>query len=177
MVELFCNMLLHENKLYTKMELCNALLKTCVESAEVIVNYLGIIGVNQYKELSDKKFNKKSYPLPRDIIARTLAHMDGDVLPELIKILKTHNILAIREAIDAIGFKRFYNSNVYSKNILGDLISCFNEYAEDDIIRWKIVRAFESFNSGVVIEMLTNIKENDEKEIIRNEAKKVFGYY
>ena len=91
MINLFCNMLLHENKLYTKIELCNALSKASVESAKIMVNYLGIIGENQYKELPDKKFNKKSYPLPRDIVARTLAHMGVDVLPELIKTLKTHN--------------------------------------------------------------------------------------
>ena len=172
MINLFCNMLLHENKLYTKMELCNALSKASVKSAKIMVNYLGVIGGNQYKELPDKEFNKKSYPLPRDIIARTLAHMGVDVLPELIKTLKTRNIIAIREAIDSIGFICFYNSNAYSKNILDGLRSCFNEYIEDDIIRWKVVRAFESFNSRISIEMLNHIKENDEKEIIRIEAKR-----
>ena len=30
MVELFCNMILHENKLYIKIELCNALSKASV---------------------------------------------------------------------------------------------------------------------------------------------------
>jgi len=172
MINLFCNMLLHENKLYTKMELCNALSKASVKSAKIMVNYLGVIGRNQYKELPDKEFNKKNYPLPRDIIARTLAHMGVDVLLELIKTLKTRNIIAIRDAIDSIGFICFYNPNAYSKNVLDDLRSCFNEYIEDDIIRWKVVRAFESFNSRISIEMLNHIKENDEKEIIRIEAKR-----
>ncbi len=58
-INLFCNMLLHENKLYTKIELCNALSKASVESAKIMVNYLGIIGKNQYKELPEKRFNKK----------------------------------------------------------------------------------------------------------------------
>lgn len=103
MINLFCSMLLQEKKLYTKIELCNALLKASVDSAKTMVNYWGFIGNNQYKELPDKEFNKKSYPLPRDIIARTLAHMGVDVLPELTKILKTDNINAIREVIDSIG--------------------------------------------------------------------------
>lgn len=171
-INLFCNMLLYENKLYTKIELCNALSKASIESAKIMVNYLGAIGKNQYKELPDKKFNKKSYPLPRDIVARTLAHMGIEVLSELLKILKLNNIVAIREAIDAIGFICFYNSNVHDKEIINDLISCFNTYIEDDIIRWKMVRAFESFNTKLIIDMLTNIEQNDEKEIIRIEAKR-----
>ena len=36
----------------------------------------------------------------------------------------------------------------------------------------RSVRAFESFNSRISIEMLNHIKENDEKEIIRIEAKR-----
>jgi len=171
-MNLFCNMLLHENKLYTKIELCNGLSKASIESAKIMVDYLGVIGKNQYKELPDKKFNKKSYPLPRDIIARTLTHMGVEVLPELIKILKSNNVVAIREAIDAIGCICFYNSKAYNEEVLNDLISCFNEYIEDDIIRWKIVRAFESFNTEFIIDMLINIKENDKKEIIRIEAKR-----
>lgn len=139
-----------------------------------MVDYLGVIGDNQYKELPDKEFNKKSYPLPRDIIARTLAHMSVDVLPELIRILKTNNIIAIREAIDSIGFICFYNKS-YSENILNDLMTCFNEYIKDDIIRWKIVRAFESFHTKTVMDILINTMENDSKEIIRNEAKRSLG--
>ncbi|SFC92262.1 hypothetical protein [Clostridium uliginosum] len=172
MINLFCTMLLYENKLYTKMELCNALSKASVKSAKIMINYLGLIGKNQYTELPSKEFNKKSYPLPRDIIARTLAHMSVDVLPELIKTLKTNNIITIREAIDSIGFICFYNYNSYSENILDDLISCFNEHITDDIVRWKIVRAFESFNSKTVMYILINIKENDSNSIIRNEAKR-----
>ncbi len=98
--------------------------------------------------------------------------MDVEVLPELLKILKLNNIVAIREVIDAIGFICFYNSKVYDKEIINDLISCLNEYIEDDIIRWKIVRALESFNTELIIDMLTNIEQNDEKEIIRIEAKR-----
>lgn len=169
-INLFCNMLLHENKLYTKIELCNALSKASIKSSKIMVDYLGIIGKNQYKELPDKKFNKKSYPLPRDIVARTLAHMGVEVLPELIKVLKSNNVVAIREALDAIGFICFYNSKVYHEEILNDLISCFNEYIEDDIIRWKLVRAFESFNNKLIVDLLSNTKENDDEDIIRIEA-------
>lgn len=169
-INLFCNMLLHENKLYTKIELCNALSKASVESAKIMVNYLGVIGKNQYKELPDKKFIKKNYPLPRDIVARTLAHMGVEVLPELINVLKSKNVVAIREVLDAIGFICFCNSKDYHEDIVNDLISCFNEYIEDDIIRWKSVRAFESFNDQIIVDLLTYIKENDDEKIVRREA-------
>jgi len=171
-IHLFCKMLLHEKKLYTKIELCNGLTKASVESVKTMVNYLGVIGKNQYKELPNKEFNKKSYPLPRDIIARTLAHMSVEVLPELIKILKTNNIIAIREVIDSIGFICRYNDNTYSESILNELITCFNEYTKDEVVRWKIVRAFESFNSQTIVDILINVKENDSQFVIRNEAKR-----
>lgn len=172
MIELFCSMLLHEKKLYTKIELCNALSKASVEAAKNLVNYLGVIGNNQYKKLPDKKFNKKSYPLPRDIIARTLAHMGIEILPELMKVLKTNNIMGIREAVDAIGFICFYNNNPDSENTLNTLIICLNEYYNDDVIRWKIVRALESFNSKTANDILNNIKDNDINIAIRDEAKR-----
>jgi hypothetical protein len=98
--------------------------------------------------------------------------MNVDVLPELIVILKTDNIIAIREAVDSIGFLCFYNRVSYSESILNDLILCFNRYINNDIIRWKIVRAFEIFNSTTVIDILTNIKEIDSKLVIKNEAKR-----
>ena len=56
-----------------------------------MVEYLGQIGNNQHTVLPTNGFNKKSYPLPRDIIARTLAHMKEDILPVLMDVLKTNN--------------------------------------------------------------------------------------
>lgn len=52
---------------------------------------------------------------------------------------------------------------------------CFDKYIEDDIVRWKIVRAFEGFNNKMVIDILNNIMESDSKEIIRKEAKRSLG--
>jgi len=172
MVNLFCTILSHEKKLYTKIELCKALSKTSVDSIGIMFSYLGIIGNNQYKDLPKRFFNKKSYPLPRDIIARTFAHMNIEVLPELVTVLKSNNINAIREIIDSIGFISFYNASSFSQEVLQDLILCFNKYIDDDIIRWKIIRAFESFNSRVIMDILTDAYENDPIEIIRYEAKR-----
>lgn len=84
LIHLFLHTLKQEKKLYTKIALCDALSKGDVQSAKIMVEYLGQLGNNQHTELPTNGFNKKSYPLPRDIIARTLAHMKEDVLPIIV---------------------------------------------------------------------------------------------
>lgn len=172
LIRLFLHALKQEKKLYTKIELCNALSKGGVQSAKIMVEYLGKIGNNQHTELPSKGFNKKSYPLPRDIIARTLARMEEEILPVLIGVLKTNNISAIREVIDAIGFLCFYNSIHTNTYIINELILCLRTNFEDNMIRWKLVRAFESFNDINIINILKDIEEKDIVLAIRNEAKR-----
>ncbi len=60
--------------------------------------------------------------------------MDIEALPKLLKILKLNYIVAIREVVFAIVFICFYNSNVYDKESINDLVSCFNTCIGDDII-------------------------------------------
>ena len=170
-IYLFCETLVYEKKLYTKLEICEELSKGSIEAAKVMVNYLGRISDNQYRELPTKKFNKKSYPLPRDIMARTLAHMGREILPELLNVLKCKDILRIREAIDAIGFICFYN-DVPENNTLEELIVVLEKYKDDEIIRWKVVRALESFKTEKTLKILKDIIENDNNEIIKNEAER-----
>lgn len=172
LIRLFLHTLKQEKKLYTKIELCDALSKGDVQSAKIMVEYLGQIGNNQHTVLPTNGFNKKSYPLPRDIIARTLAHMKEDILPVLIDVLKTNNIPAIREVIDIIGFICFYKKIHSNNQIINALILCLRNYYNDNIIRWKLVRAFESFNDINVIKTLMEIEQNDSQLVIRNEAKR-----
>ena len=135
-----------------------------------MVDYLGKIGTNQHNVLPTHGFHKNSYPLPRDIIARTLAHMDEEILPILIAVLKTDNLLAIREVIDAIGFICFYHKLHDDYPIIDALMLCLKDHGNDDITRWKLVRSFESFNSSNVINTLMRIEQHDKQPIIRNEA-------
>lgn len=173
LIRLFLHTLQQEKKLYTKIELCEALSKGGIQSAKIMVEYyLGQIGKNQHTVLPTNGFNKKSYPLPRDIIARTLAHMKDDILPVLLDVLKTNNIPAIREVIDSIGFICFYNTRHFYPQIIDELIRCLKENYNDDVTRWKLVRAFESFNDNKVIKILKDTEQNDSQSIIRNEAKR-----
>lgn len=168
-VALLSTKLSSENKLYTKIELCDALAKMGICAVKTMSEYLGRIGNNQYTKLPEEEFKKKSYPLPRDIISRTLAHMGKEVLPYLFEVLETGDNLAIREVIDAIGFICFYENVDYP---LGHLITCFNTNSYDKLIRWKLVRALGSFNNVVAIDLLTKIQDSDSEERIRKEAER-----
>lgn len=172
LINLFLHTLKQEKKLYTKIELCDALSKGDVQSAKIMVEYLGRIGNNQHTELPTNGFNKKSYPLPRDIIARTLAHMKESILPILKDVLKTNNVPAIREVIDSIGYICFYNKIHFNTQIIDALFLCLRNNYNDNIIRWKLVRAFESFNDINVIKILMEIEQNNSQLVIRNEAKR-----
>lgn len=166
---LLCTKLSKEDKLYTKIELCDALAKMGVCAAKTMCRYLGRIGNNQYTELPEVEFKKKSYPLPRDIISRTLAHMGKEVLPYLSGVLITEDNPAIREAIDAVGFICFYEKIDYP---LKDLIACFNINSDDKIIRWKAARALGSFSDSAAVDLLLSVKNCDNEERIRKEAER-----
>ena len=172
----FCEMLKKEKKLYTKLEISSVLQYSCEDNIEILTDYLGVIGTNQYKEVPDKKFMKKSYPLPRDIMARIIAHMNIKVLPSLIKVLQCNDETKISEAIDAIGFLCFYNKEKFNEEETADIIfSCYKKFKDNDLIRWKLVRCFESFVSTNIITELQKIKSNDKCSIIRFEAERSLG--
>ncbi|MDD7793569.1 HEAT repeat domain-containing protein [Clostridium sp. 'White wine YQ'] len=46
------------------------------------------------------------------------------------------------------------------------------KYRDYEIIRWKVVRAFESYKTENAIKILKEIMKNDNNEIIKNVAKR-----
>lgn len=128
-------------------------------SNKIHINFF--LGNNQHKVLPTNGFNKNSYPLPSDIFSRTLAHMNEKILPVLLDVLQTNNTLAIREVIDAIGFICFYQKIHSNSQIIDALILCLKDNYNDDITRWKLVRAFESFNEINMIKTLISIEQYD----------------
>lgn len=137
-IELLITALEKEKKLYSKIEISNALTKQGQQAVKALISALGKIGSNQHKEVPQIPFNKKSYPLPRDIVARTLSYMGLAALPELLDALNTKNKAQLSEIIDSIGYISFYghNSRAYDK-----LIECYSANEGSDLIRWKIIRA------------------------------------
>lgn len=134
-----------ETCLYTKIAITRSLEKGTVGTAELMTEYLGKIGANQYKVLPGSVSKKKSFPLPRDIIARSLGRMQVSVFPVLQKVLATEDRSKISEALDAIGFMAFYHSEVATPQNAELLLTLKMRYLNDDLILWKMVRCLSAF--------------------------------
>ena len=161
-----------EKSLYTKIAICETLQHGNIDTAEKMTEYLGIIGNNQYKKLPKKISSKKSYPLPRDIIARTLSKMDISIVPALIKILKSNNLIKIYEAIDAFGYICFYNKTLQNEKNLEYIIKLMNKYKDDKLLVWKCITCLSAFNLDKSKEILNSFINKDSKDILSLEAKR-----
>jgi hypothetical protein len=134
-----------EKKLYTKLEICNALISIGEQAVSPLIAELGKIGKNQYTSIPEKEFEKLNYPLPRDIVARTLAFMGEPALPELLNALENVNSKQLSEAIDAVGYICFYNTHPQAYQ---HLMKCWTKNIHSDLICWKIVRAMSAFSES-----------------------------
>lgn len=150
-----------EQKLYAKIEICNALVTMDTLAIKPLIEFVGKIGKNQHKTVPKKSFLKDSYPLPRDIAVRVLIRIGTKALPDLLIALKTENKHTIPELLDAIGHINFYNP----QDIFSDIHSCFITYNNDLLIKWKCIRAFSGIPKSVFF--LNTIKENiNNKELL-----------
>lgn len=152
-----------EKKLYSKIEICKALVAHSRSSIKLLINELGEIGSNQHKHLPEKEFGKDNYPLPRDIAARTLANIGPSALPELMRVTGNNTPGQISEAIDAIGFICFYNPQ---PKMLDKLKACYINHSNCDLISWKIIRAMSGFPESMQF-LLDQKKSLTNKRIIK----------
>lgn len=171
-VKILMERLCVEKCLYTKIEICNALEKGSIKTAEQMAAYLGRIGKNQHLCLPEKVSQKKSYPLPRDIIARSLGRMDLRILPVLFDVLNSNDEVKISEVIDAIGFSLFYNPDYASEHFFQSIINTLNKYSENNLIVWKCVCCLSAFRTRGSIEVLSQILNNSKNDLIKGEAKR-----
>ena len=131
-----------EKKLYCKIEISELLTSYGELSVKYLLKVIAKIGSNQHKSLPLNEFKKNNYPLPRDIVARILAHIGKAALSEILVIFKSFSLKELSEIIDVIGFVCFYD---YQKDIYEVLKECYEEYTQNDLIKWKIIRAFSAF--------------------------------
>lgn len=131
-----------ETKLYTRLEICNSLVSYGRVAVIPLIAVLGKIGNNQYRIVLTVDFKKVSYPLPRDLAARTLIRIGTVALPDLLTALNSTDIVQLSEAIDAIGFICFYD---YQSAIAGELEDCFYRNSQSELVKWKIFRAMSAF--------------------------------
>jgi HEAT repeat protein len=169
-IPLFCEMLKSKEKLYTKLELQNSLKNYGEKAIPYLIPLLGTIGNNQHKKAEIIDINKKSYPCPRDIVGMILIRIGPKVFPELKTLLADDkNIKQIHEAIDIIGHIT-WNFKDYSMEKV--LLEYYNKHKDNEFITWKIIRAFQSFNSKEVKDILENLIRTDNNKIITEEAKR-----
>lgn len=147
-----------EKKLYSKIAITNTLASYGLLSCNILIENLGRIGNNQHKTLPNKPFKKRSYPLPRDIAARTLCEIGEPAIKPLLKCIANDNEIQISEALDAIGFISYYNHN---NTALETIIKMIEIYKENDLIVWKLLRALQAFDGEEVISILDKYAESD----------------
>lgn len=143
-----------EKKLYSKIAITEALGNFGPASVVSCIPYLGRIGKNQHKSLPKKPFLKKSYPLPRDIIARTICKAGESAIPLLIENIDIDNLSQTSEGIDAIGYISYYQKNRAAQNYI---LKLFNYHHSNPLIVWKCLRAMQAFPNDQVISLLKTV--------------------
>ncbi len=159
-----------EKHLYTRIAICECLEKGGINTARKMINYLGCIGNNQHKVLPDKVSAKKSFPLPRDIIARSLGRMDASTFPALMEILKCNQMERIYEDLDAIGYMVFYKPMLATKENCEQIVSLLVRYEGNQFLLWKILICLSAFpceESKIILTMFA-----EEQSILGLEAQR-----
>ena len=141
-----------ESKLYSKIEISNALISFGESSVGPLIGCLGEIGNNQHRALPGKPFGKDSYPLPRDIAARILVNIGEPVIDPLMAAELTSG--QMREAVDVLGHISFYSDD---KRALPFLINCYADNSGDKVLRWKLIRALSAFENEESLLLLNTI--------------------
>lgn len=161
-IKVLISSLVIENKLYTKIALSESIGSYGKDASIFLIKYLGKVGNNQHRSLPNKYFNKKNYPLPRDIIARTLCKIGKSAIEELRWCLYNGEYNQVLEAIDAIGYISYYEKDTTCMN---DIIELLQVYKDDDLVTWKLVRALQAFKCEKVINLLQRYTASNVSQI------------
>ncbi|WP_321423459.1 HEAT repeat domain-containing protein [uncultured Methanobacterium sp.] len=176
-----CTALKNERSLYSRIAISEALSQIGEPAAPCLIQFLGEIGKNQEKELPLKYFKKKSFPLVRDMAARTLVKIGEPATPYLIEVLETGNEFKVQQAIDALGA---ISAKTGDKRALKSLITLMGQVENvsavesdmDQVTLWKITRALSGFqNSKEVTYPLIAILKSDYEPPIIWEALRSLG--
>jgi HEAT repeat protein len=168
LLPLLCDALKIEKKLYTKIAICEAIENFGITALEFLIPLIGKIGSNQHRKVNPVDLRKKSFPLPRDIITRIIIRIGSPALPHLEDIIINGTYGQKTEAIDAIGHIAYNYNDCHSEKALIDLY----ENSNDELIKWKIIRAFQSYRSIDVILILKEIINHCDDNNFKVEAKR-----
>ena len=162
--------LCNEKCLYTKIALCRCLEKGGMDTAKQMACYLGRIGTNQHKQLPDRVSKKKSFPLPRDIVARSLGRMSPAVLPVLIDVLRSGDMDRILETLDAIGYMTYNNQQLAAGANARAVYDIMGKYSESKLLQWKAIVCLSVYPSMETKKILEGFVNQD--DLLGEEAKR-----
>ncbi|MGL4391896.1 MAG: HEAT repeat domain-containing protein [Fusobacteriaceae bacterium] len=171
-VDALLEQLSKEKKLYTRLEICSTLENGSSLVAKKMISYLGKIGSNQHKFILSKPSLKSSYPLPRDLISRSLARMKREIMPVLLEVLDSDDLDKISEILDAIGFLAFYDKDATTMQDMNKVIETIEKYSNNKIIFWKGIICLSAFPFVETKKFLQNIIENNTNNLYVEEAKR-----
>ena len=159
-VAALCQQIKIEKKLYCRIAISDSLVNIGSLSIQPLLALLGKVEHNQETDIPRKGFNKTSYPLPRDIAARTLCRMGGGILPEVFGFLENdRQPFELEQAIDVIGHIVYTDKLKIDSKIL---IRISETYSEFPMIQFKITRCFSGFTDNQAKQFLYNrLKSSD----------------
>jgi len=156
--------------LYTRLALCSALQQGGPAAAQQMVPFLGKIGNNQYQAPPARASQKKSYPLPRDIIARSLARMGTDALPALLAALRQGTAVQVSEALAAVGFLLFYQPGPAPTAALPAVLGTLRRYPGNDLVLWKCAGCLCAFGDTQSTTLLQTLAAQAASPAVRAQA-------
>lgn len=165
----FLELLCKEDCLYTRIELCDALQCGNPSIAKLMTGYLGVIGGNQHHVLPATVSKKVSFPLPRDLIARTLGRMSTDCFPVLLEVLSGDDSSRISEVLDAIGYMAFYHPELATVEHEQSVFRILENYQDNSLLVWKAILCLSAFPTKTCIEFLQKIGQQQNEPLIKDE--------
>jgi HEAT repeat protein len=159
-----CSALTTEKSLYSRIAISEALSKIGEPSVVYLIELLGGIGKNQEIMLPDHYFRKKSFPLVRDMVGRTMVLIGKPATPYLIDFLESSDEFKVQQAIDVVGAIAAKTGDRRALNaLLTHMERETRDYdGSDGVTLWKIIRALSGFTkSKKAVDPLLEILESD----------------
>ncbi|UPU39293.1 hypothetical protein MX850_00315 [Erysipelothrix sp. Poltava] len=155
-VDLLLKQLMNEKALYTRLEICRVLEGGNNDVAAAMMPYLGKIGHNQHQFIPKTVTRKRGYPLPRDIIARTLGNMNASILYTMIDQLDSLAQDQISEFVDAYGYFISKHPHLATQAHLNVIEYLINNYSDNTLIKWKCMQCLSVFPLDHALEILND---------------------
>lgn len=146
--EILLKMLVKEKALYTKIKICDILADGNELTIKRMIPYIGKIGANQHRTIPKRCSKKKSYPLPRDIIARTIAKMDSRYFDVILENINNQNDFVVAEIIDAVGWQIFYHQELAIEKNYQVILDTIKRYQNNEFMLWKLIICLSAFNQA-----------------------------